>query len=447
MIVVRRIAPVTSDRSGLRALRRCMQATTLLAAIGFSTPPLAESAGDMRAYSLEPGDRITVTVFGQPELSGDLMVDGAGNILLPFIGAIEVRDMTVIDCQKLVHDRLADGILRDPSVNVRISELRPLSILGDVRAAGVYPFRYGGTVLSAVAAAGGFTPIESAAISDFLAEEGRVRQLSLQKQALLIRQARLEAQLDGKNDFSPPSVDSGEEKSVADIVANEKQTLASQMAMLQSRIDLLHSQKPRIESEISALTSQVATSKKQLALTAQHADDYSRLVKQGMGLSNEDMQLRIAQSNQENEVWRLTADVSRLQMDAGELDLRINDADAVFKTQVETELRDVRERLRDLNVTLPAAMAVRDAKIPRGGNGAGEQAVLSVRITRIRQGKISVTSATETTPLEPGDIIEVKKSPPNALTQGGAPSAQTGNQTYQVGEGANAGSAAVASSH
>jgi protein involved in polysaccharide export with SLBB domain len=29
-----------------------------------------------------------VTVFGQAELSADILVDGAGNILLPFIGPI-----------------------------------------------------------------------------------------------------------------------------------------------------------------------------------------------------------------------------------------------------------------------------------------------------------------------------------------------------------------------
>jgi polysaccharide export outer membrane protein len=262
---------------------------------------------------------------------------------------------------------------------------------------------------------------------------------------LRIRQARLEAQLDGKNEFSPPSFGPGEDKGIADVVANEKETFASQATMLKNRIDLLRSQKPRIESEIVALTAQVATSKKQLALTAQHADDYSRLVKQGMGLSNEDMQLRIAQSNQENEVWRLTADVSRLQMDAGELDLRINDAAASFQTQAETELRDVRERLRDLDVTLPSARALREAKMQRAGSLGGGEATLSIKITRTRQGQVSVTSATETTPLEPGDVIDVKKSP---ASQEGATLGQASASSYQVGDSESQGPAApIVSTH
>src|SRR5260370_36545100 len=94
-------------------------------------------------------------VFGQADLSGDILVDGAGNILLPFIGPIEVKGLSVHECQELIHDQLANGILKQPSVSVRLNELRPLYVLGDVRVSGVYPFRYGSTVKSAVAAAGG----------------------------------------------------------------------------------------------------------------------------------------------------------------------------------------------------------------------------------------------------------------------------------------------------
>jgi protein involved in polysaccharide export with SLBB domain len=37
---------------------------------------------------LRAGDRITVTVYGPAELSGDFPIDGAGNIRMPLVGAI-----------------------------------------------------------------------------------------------------------------------------------------------------------------------------------------------------------------------------------------------------------------------------------------------------------------------------------------------------------------------
>lgn len=426
----------TLGRPRAHALRRCLRAAALLGAVAFSSTLLAESPGDSRAYKLAPGDRITVTVFGQTELSGDLLIDGAGNILLPFIGPIDVKEMTIPECQKLIHDRLADGILNQPSVSVRISELRPLYILGDVRTPGAYPFRYGSTVKSAVALAGGFglaSAVQSTALSEFLLADERVRQLSFQKLALVVRRARIEAQYDGMSTFSPPSPPSpAEEADVAEIVAIEKQTFDSQALMLQNQLNLLRSQKPRIENEIGALNAQITTTKKQLELVKQHADQYSRLVKQGLGVASSELQYKLSEATHESELWRLMAQVSRLQMDTGELDLKIHDAEASFKRQLVTELRDVRDRLRELDVTLPSARDIREVKLQQAGSLAGVEASRAISVTRTRSGETKRFQATDDMPLEPGDIVDVKQLLPHQSTAFGEPRPQP----YQTGAAA-----------
>jgi polysaccharide export outer membrane protein len=393
-----------------------------------------------------------VTVFGQAELSADILVDGAGNILLPFIGPIEVKGLTTLECQNLVRDRLADGVLQEPSVSVRISEPRPLYILGDVRAPGAYPFRYGSTVQSVVAVAGGFglpQLVEATAVSEFLLADERVRQLSLQRQALLVRRARLEAQRDGAKTFSPPPPSppppqgmtegapmfggQATQQQTQSIVADETDTFETQAAVLQKQLDLLRSQKPRIEKEIEAFNEQIATTKKQLELIKQHANQYSGLVKQGLGLANSELQFRLMETNQESELWRLTSQVLRLQMEASELDLKIHEAEASFKRQVITELRDVRERLRELDVTLPSARKTREVKREQAGSRAGAEASRSIGVTRTRDGKATVFQATETTTLEPGDIIDVKKLLPRELTYQGPSASEPGLRPYQMG--------------
>lgn len=392
------------------ALRRCIRAAALLAALACSSELLAQSQVDSRTYKLAPGDRITVTVFGQVELSGDLVVDGAGNILLPFIGPIEVKDRTILECQELIHRRLADGILNQPSVSVRVSELRPLYVLGDVRAPGAYPYRFGSTVKSAVALAGGFGVgqlSQSAALTEFLMADERVRQLGFQRLGLVVRRARIEAQLDGARDFAPPSsLSAAQEADVAEVVAIEKRTFDSQAIMLRNQLDLLRSQKPRIQSEIDALEAQITTSKKQLELVKQHADQYSRLVKQGLGLANSELQFKLVQAAHESELWRLTAQVSRLQMDLGDLDVKIHEAEASFKRQLIIELRDARERLRELDVTLPSAREIRGVKARQTGGPL--EVGRSISVTRTRNGETAVLQAADATPLEPGDIIDVK---------------------------------------
>jgi polysaccharide export outer membrane protein len=390
-------------------LHEFLRAAVLLGALVVSFAVSAEAAGDSRAYRLAPGDRIAVVVFGQAELSGDIVVDGAGNIPLPFIGPIQVKGLTVNECEKLIHDQLTNGILKQPSVSVRVSELRPLYVLGDVRLPGVYPFRYGSTVKSVVAAAGGFGLAEQGAtLSDFLLADERMRQLSLQKRSLLVRRARIEAQRDGMNTFSPSAArNPAEESDFAEMAANEKDTFDSQLALLQNQLDLLRSQKPRIQSEIEALNALITTNKRQLQYIREHAEQYSKLVKQGLGLANSELQFRITEANYENELWKLTAQVSRLEMDTGDLDLKIHEAEASFKKQIFAELRDVRERLRELDVTLPSARKIRAAKLQQVS--AGVEAARSISVTRARDGEATVFQATETTSLDPGDVIDVKR--------------------------------------
>jgi polysaccharide export outer membrane protein len=408
-------------RRSARASRRWFGLA--LGALAIPAAALADPATQSRAYSLAPGDRITVTILGQPELSGDMPVDGDGNIMMPFIGPIAVKDLTIVECQKVIHDRLADGLLSQPSVSVRIGEVRPLSILGDVRVPGVYPFRYGSTVKGAVAAAGGFGPAEAVQgtlLAEYLLADERVRQLSLQRQSLLIRQTRIEAQRNDLTSFSvAPQPQGSGDGNVAETIAIEKSTIETEAVILQNELDLLRAQKPRLQSEIQSLTGQIATTKKQLALVTQHADEYSRMVKQGLGLSNTELELRVSQANQENELWRLTAQLSRLQMDVGDLDIKILEAEASFKRQKIAELRDVRERLADLDVTLPSAIAMRELKLRQVGGLAGAEHIITV--TRPRNGQAAVLQATEETPLEPGDLVEVKRplqrdtSAPSAL--------------------------------
>lgn len=403
----------------------------LLAVLAFATPAAAQPAPTPQTYKLAPGDRISVVVFGQTELSGDMLIDVTGNIRLPFVGPIEVANLTLSECHQRIVDRLADGILNRPSVNVQLSELRPIFILGDVRTAGAHPFKFGMTVKMAVAIAGGFgvvTPVQGGAVADLLASEERLRQLTLQKSILTIRKTRLEAQRDGATAF-PTANKAGErtEDDLADIVALEKETFDSQMAIQHSQIELLRAQKPRIESEIEALGAQIATRKKQLDLVRQHADQYTRLAKQGLGLAATEMQLRLTETTYESEIWNLSAQIARLKMDLGALDIRIQEADAAFKRQVLLDLRDVRDKLKELDVTLPTAREIRDAKLQQAGSIADIATPRTITVTRTRNGQQSSIAADETTLLEPGDIVEIQLRLTRGTTMVSAAAPQLGS--------------------
>lgn len=108
-------------------------------------------------YKLGGGDQLRVTVFGEPELSGQYVLDGTGLISLPLIGQISALNLTIREFQDAVEARYADGFLREPRVNAEVMNYRPFYILGEVRQPGEYPYADGLTVMNAIATAGGFT--------------------------------------------------------------------------------------------------------------------------------------------------------------------------------------------------------------------------------------------------------------------------------------------------
>jgi polysaccharide export outer membrane protein len=111
----------------------------------------------VQEYTLGPGDKVRVTVFGEPELSGEFTLDGKGIISLPLIGEIPVQGATVRELQRAAEQRLANGYLRQPQVSAEVLNFRPFYILGEVNKPGEYPYSEGLTVINAIARAEGFS--------------------------------------------------------------------------------------------------------------------------------------------------------------------------------------------------------------------------------------------------------------------------------------------------
>jgi len=115
--------------------------------------PVAQSMD----YLLGAGDKVRVTVYGEPTLSGEFFVTGSGLMSLPLIGEIKAGGLTVGQFQDTVQKSLSDGYLKEPRVSAEVLTFRPFYILGEVEKPGTYPYTAGLTVLNAVATASGFT--------------------------------------------------------------------------------------------------------------------------------------------------------------------------------------------------------------------------------------------------------------------------------------------------
>ena len=109
-------------------------------------------------YTLGPGDKLRVVVFGQDGISNTYIVDAGGNVSLPLIGSLAARGITTQQLSARIAERLKQGYVREPHVTVEVESYRPFFILGEVTTPGQYPYVADMTVEKAIAIAGGFAP-------------------------------------------------------------------------------------------------------------------------------------------------------------------------------------------------------------------------------------------------------------------------------------------------
>ena len=115
-------------------------------------------AGSLESYKLAADDQITITVFGEPDLSlSKVRIAPNGTISMPLIGQIKVAGLTAAQVEKKITRLLEDGYLRKPGVTVSIAEYRLFYVTGEVKKPGGYGYRDGLTVHKAVSLAGGFS--------------------------------------------------------------------------------------------------------------------------------------------------------------------------------------------------------------------------------------------------------------------------------------------------
>lgn len=134
----------------------CVMIGLSLSSLSIAQPAIGpgDTAGD---YQLGVADELRITVFNEPNLSGQFIVNSTGMLSLPLIGEVRGAGTTVDTLRGEITRKLSDGYLRDPKVSIQVLTYRPYYILGEVNKPGKYTYSSGLTVLNAVATAEGFT--------------------------------------------------------------------------------------------------------------------------------------------------------------------------------------------------------------------------------------------------------------------------------------------------
>jgi len=109
------------------------------------------------AQRIRPNDKLSISVFGEPELTReDYVVDGSGFLQVPLIGQIIAAGVSPDELRAEITRRLGARFIRDPQVSVTLTERAKarFAVEGQVEQPGVYEADSTTTLLAAIAQAG-----------------------------------------------------------------------------------------------------------------------------------------------------------------------------------------------------------------------------------------------------------------------------------------------------
>jgi polysaccharide export outer membrane protein len=128
-----------------------------VAAPALATPaPTAGTATD--SYVIGASDVLTVTVWKEPALSGNVLVRPDGMISMPLLGDVQASGLTPLQLAGQITTKLKK-FAQDPNVSVVISAIhsKVVYLLGEVAKKGSVEMTSGMTLLEAISSAGGLT--------------------------------------------------------------------------------------------------------------------------------------------------------------------------------------------------------------------------------------------------------------------------------------------------
>jgi len=131
----------------------------IVPAYSLPEPTTADLTAGRRPHLLGAFDRLSVEVFGLPELSRQVQIDASGHIALPLAGILEVAGKSPEELAPLIEARLRGTYVRDPHVTVNVLETvsQVVTVDGEVHSPGLYPVVGRMTLMRAIARAQGTT--------------------------------------------------------------------------------------------------------------------------------------------------------------------------------------------------------------------------------------------------------------------------------------------------
>lgn len=403
----------------LRILTFC----SLLFAAGMIVLPIRATADD---YRLGPQDKLRIKVvewragsteyFDWAVFANEYSVSASGNVSLPLIGSLPASGRTTEELAVSVAEILQKraGLSRRPEATVEIVQYRPIYVVGTVQHSGEYPYRPGLTVLQAIGLAGGIFQLagtESDRVEkDRITVQGAHEAARLEVRRLLVRRARLAAELDETMQVATPE-ELRNDADVARLVADETAVMNARSEALKSQLLAYSEIKSLFSSEVEALEQKIEVQNRQITLARREQQTVSALVSKGLAVSSREFGLERTLADLESKLLDYTTAVLRARQEISKAERTADDLKAERKAKIVTDKQDTEAQIDQSRARLATALNLVNAttvatpelhldKLP-------PKPATVFSVVRRVGGSTVKSVVDDTATIEPGDVVQV----------------------------------------
>ena len=347
-------------------------------------------------------------------VSGDYTVGASGAVSLPFLGELEATGKTTAEVADEIGNRMQQlfGLRDRPSASVELAQYRPIYLAGEVQTPGEYPYAPNLTVLKALSLGGGLRRGDAGQrfARDFIRAEGDSSVLVAERNRLLVRRARLQAEIADKAEIALPA-ELKEAPEGAELLASETALMKSREKRLKLQLTALADLKTLLRNEIDSLGKKSETQSRQLKLVESDREKVYNLSEQGLTVSSRRLaieqqvaDLQAGLLDIDTASLKARQDISKASQDETNL---TNDWDA----QLAQELQNTERELDTVALKLGTSRDLMTEAMMQSADAAtvAKQTAASVTYAIVREtdGHAKEIPADENTRVLPGDVVKV----------------------------------------
>jgi polysaccharide export outer membrane protein/exopolysaccharide production protein ExoF len=384
------------------------------------------------AYRLGPLDKVRIRafewrasrdeVYDWKAINSDSYTIGAGGLLsVPLIGQVRASGLQTAELAKVIGERLKQrlGLVEAPDVSVEVTNFRPFYIVGDIQKPGEYEYRPGLSILQSISLAGGLLRTEEGAAArvrrDLITTQGDLNVFDNEHRVLLVRKARLEAEMTNMAELPVPVELQARnaDPAVAALIQQEQIFFHTRKKSYDSQITALEKLRAFLEKETASLGAQLKTHQRQTQLVQQELDSISGLYKKGLSIAPRKLGLERNVAQLDGERIKLEMELARANQEVSKISISIADLRNRRLNEVSAELQLTQTRLAEIGQrTQTAQHLLREttASTPRLlliSNDPTGRSSIKYTIVRSVGGQATEIAATESTELMPGDSVKV----------------------------------------